>query len=163
MAFYGVFAGLLRAYKLDGTNYMVWKRKIMFLLTDENIDYVSEAGAPNEPTEDATDEEKQEYADELKQWTKDNKTARVYILGSMADSLAAEYESDKTACGIMVRLEQDFGEVSLVKVLSLVNKFMTSKMGDKTVNEHFSKLCVLAEELKTAVTRSRRKSKSWLF
>uniref|UniRef100_A0A453IVA5 CCHC-type domain-containing protein n=1 Tax=Aegilops tauschii subsp. strangulata TaxID=200361 RepID=A0A453IVA5_AEGTS len=100
--------------------------------------------------EDATDEEKQEYNDELKQWTKDNKTARVYILGSLTDSLAAEYESDRTACGIMLRLEQDFGEVSLVKVLSLVNKFLTSKMGDKTVNEHFNKLCVLAEELKTA-------------
>uniref|UniRef100_A0A8R7JZ37 CCHC-type domain-containing protein n=1 Tax=Triticum urartu TaxID=4572 RepID=A0A8R7JZ37_TRIUA len=122
----------------------------MFLLTAENIDYVSEIPAPNEPAEDATDEEKQEYNDELKQWTKDNKTARVYILGSMTDSLAAEYESDGTACGIMLRLEQDFGEVSLVKVLSLVNKFLTSKMGDKTVNEHFNKLCVLAEELKTA-------------
>ncbi|XP_020188850.1 uncharacterized protein [Aegilops tauschii subsp. strangulata] len=126
------------------------KGKIMFLLTAEIIDYVSENPAPNEPAEDATDEEKQEYNDELKQWTKDNKTARVYILGSLTDSLAAEYESDRTACGIMLRLEQDFGEVSLVKVLSLVNKFLTSKMGDKTVNEHFNKLCVLAEELKTA-------------
>ncbi|XP_044450197.1 uncharacterized protein [Triticum aestivum] len=150
MASNGVFAELLRAYKLDGTNYTVWKRKIMFLLTAENIDYVSETSAPNEPAEDATDEEKQEYNDELKQWTKDNKTARVYILGSMTDSLAAEYESDRTACGIMLRLEQDFGEVSLVKVLSLVNKFLTSEMGDKTANEHFNKLCVLAEELKTA-------------
>ena len=81
---------------------------------------------------------------------KDNKNARVYILGSMSDSLAAEYESESMACVIMTRLDQDFGEVSLMKVLSLVNKFLTAKMGDKSVNEHMNKLSVLAEELKTA-------------
>ena len=51
------------------------------------------------------------------------------MLGSMSDSLAAEYETEDTACGIMLRLEQDFGEVSLMKVLSHVNRFLNSKMG----------------------------------
>lgn len=73
-----------------------------------------------------------------------------FMLGSMADSLAAEYESEDTAFGIMQRLEQDFGEISLMKVLGLVNKILTSNMGDKSVNEHLNKLIVLAEELKNA-------------
>jgi hypothetical protein len=46
--------------------------------------------------------------------------------------------------------EQDFGEVSLMKVLGLVNMFINSKMGDKSVNEHLNKLVVLADELKSA-------------
>jgi Fe-S cluster assembly scaffold protein SufB len=150
MASNAVFAELMRAYKLDGNNFTVWRRKLLYLLTSENIDYIVEMAEPNHPAEDATDEEKQEYEDELKQYKKDNKTARVFMLGSMADSLAAEYESEDTAYGIMQRLEQDIGEVSLMKVLGLVNMFINSKMGDKSVNEHLNKLVVLAEELKSA-------------
>ena len=51
----------------------------------------------------------------------------------------------------MRRLKEDFGEVPLIKVLSLLNRFLTSKMADNTsVNEHLNKLCVLNEELKNA-------------
>src|SRR3954467_12488963 len=51
----------------------------------------------------------------------------------------------------MRQLEEDFGEVSLIKVLSLLNRFLTAKMTDNTpVNEHLNKLCVLNEELKNA-------------
>lgn len=65
MASNSVFAELLRNYKLDGTNYTVWKRKMMFLLTAENIEYVISTADPNEPADDASDEEKDNYAEEL--------------------------------------------------------------------------------------------------
>lgn len=85
----------------------------------------------------------------MKEWTKDNKKARVFMLGSMSDSLAGEYDSEKNACRIMRRLEEDFGEFSLIKVLSLVNKFFTAKMSDiNSVNEHINRLSVFSEELK---------------
>ena len=137
MASNSVFAELLRNYKLDGTNFTVWKRKMMFLLTAENIEYVISTAEPNKPADDASDEEKDNYAEELKEWNKDNKKARIFILGSMSDSLAGEYETEVAAHRIMRRLEEDFGEVSLIKVLSLLNRFLTSKMADTTsVNEH---------------------------
>lgn len=67
----------------------------------------------------------------------------------MSDSLVGGYETEVAAHRIMSRLEEDFGEVSLIKVLSLMNRFLTSKMADNTfVNEHLNKLCVLNEELK---------------
>ncbi|WVZ89020.1 hypothetical protein U9M48_035482 [Paspalum notatum var. saurae] len=51
----------------------------------------------------------------------------------------------------MGRLEKDFGDVSLVKVHSLVNRFLSTKMCEGNfVNEHINKLYVLAEELKIA-------------
>ena len=82
---------------------------------------------------------------------KDNKRARIFILGSMTDSLAAEYEGEQIARKIMGKLEKDFGDVSLVKVLSLVNRFLSTKMNEGTsVMEHINKLSVLAEELKVA-------------
>ena len=56
MASNSVFAELLRNYKLDGTNFTVWKRKMMFLLTAENIEYVNSTADPNEPADDASDE-----------------------------------------------------------------------------------------------------------
>ena len=41
--------------------------------------------------------------------------------------------------------------MSLVKVLSLVNHFLSTKMNEgASVNEHINKLTVLAEELKIA-------------
>lgn len=151
MASNSVFAELLRSYKLDGSNYTIWKRKITFLLTAENIDYITMTPEPNEPSVDASEEERDNYEEEMKEWTTDNKKARVYILGSMSDSLATEYESEKASYRIMTRLEEDFGEVSLIKVLSLFNKFLTVKMTDSvSVNEHLNKLSVLNEELRIA-------------
>lgn len=46
----------------------------------------------------------------------------------MTVSLAGEHETENLACIIMRKTEEDFGEVSLIKVLSLVNRFLTSKM-----------------------------------
>uniref|UniRef100_A0ACD5YBF3 Uncharacterized protein n=1 Tax=Avena sativa TaxID=4498 RepID=A0ACD5YBF3_AVESA len=152
MASNSVFAELLKSSnKLDGSNFTVWKRKIMFLLTAENIEYVVMTSAPTKPAADASDDEKGNYAEELGAWTKDNKKARIFILGSMTDSLAGEYESETSASKIFRRPEQDFGEVSLIKVLSLLNRFLSSKMGENTsINEHLNKLSVLVEDLKNA-------------
>src|SRR6185312_1413223 len=84
-------------------------------------------------------------------WAMDNKRARIFIVGSMTDSLAAEYEGEQIAKKIMGKVEKDFGDVSLVKVLGLVNRFISTKMSEGgSVNEHINKLSVLAEELKIA-------------
>uniref|UniRef100_A0A0A9DNL4 Retrovirus-related Pol polyprotein from transposon TNT 1-94 n=1 Tax=Arundo donax TaxID=35708 RepID=A0A0A9DNL4_ARUDO len=131
--------------------FMVWKRKIMFLLSAENIDYVIDQSEPEKPSNNATAEEKSNYSIEHESWAKDNKRARIFILGSMIDALAAEYEGERIAGNIMSNLKKDFGDVSLIKVLSLVNRFLSTKMNEgASVNEHINKLSVLAEELKNA-------------
>ena len=58
------------------------------------------------------------------------------MLGSMTDSLAGEYEPEESARKIMRRLEKDFGEVSLIKVLSLVNQFLTAEMTEPQLLVH---------------------------
>ena len=151
MASNSIFSELIRGYKLDGPNFTVWKRKIMYLLTAENIDYVIDVPKSKKPNNDASNEEKGSYLLEYEAWAKDNKRAHIFILGSMTDSLAAEYEGEQIARKIMGKLEKDFGDVSLVKVLSLVNRFLSTKMNEgASVNEHINKLSVLAEELKIA-------------
>ena len=134
MASNSVFSELLRTCKLDGSNFTVWKQKIMYLLhevpvqslpltrgphgtwahmsaavtaravtawelrpyllTAENIDYVIDVPEPEKPNNDASNEEKRSYLLEYEAWAKDNKRARIFILGSMTDSLAAEYEGE---------------------------------------------------------------------
>ena len=151
MASNSVFSELIRGYKLDGPNFTVWKRKIMYLLTAENIDYVIDVPKSKKPNNDASNEEKRSYLLEHEAWTKDNKRARIFMLGSMTDSLVAEYESEQIARKIMGKLEKDFGDVSLVKVLNLVNRFFSTKMNEGvSVNDHINKLSVLVEELKVA-------------
>ena len=151
MASNSVFSELIRGYKLDGPNFTVWKRKIMYLLTAENIDYVIDVPKSKKPNNDASNEEKRSYLLEHETCAKDNKRAHIFMLGSMTDSLVAEYESEQIARKIMGKLEKDFGDVSLVKVLSLVNHFLSTKMNEgASVNEHINKLSVLAEELKIA-------------
>jgi hypothetical protein len=91
----------------------------MYLLTVENIDYVIDVPEPEKPKDDATNEENKDYLIEYESWAKDNKRARIFMLGSMTNSLAAEYESEQVARKILGKLEKDFCDVSLVKVLSL--------------------------------------------
>ena len=66
----------------------------MYLLTAENIDYVIDVPEPEKPNNDASNEEKGSYLLEYEAWAKDNKRARIFILGSMTDFLAAEYEGE---------------------------------------------------------------------
>jgi hypothetical protein len=80
MASNSVFSELLRTYKLDGSNFTVWKRKINYLLTAENIDYVIDLHEPKEPGEDASTEEKANYMQEYESWSRDNKRARIFML-----------------------------------------------------------------------------------
>ena len=49
MAFNSVFSELVRGCKLDGSNFTVWKRKIIYLLTAENIDYAIDVPEPKKP------------------------------------------------------------------------------------------------------------------
>ena len=49
MASNSVFSELVRGCKLDGSNFTVWKRKIMYLLTAENIDYAIDVPEPKKP------------------------------------------------------------------------------------------------------------------
>jgi hypothetical protein len=103
------------------------------------------------PEIDTSPEEKANYMQEYETRSRDNKRAHIFMLGSMTGSLAAEYEGEKNAQKIMSRLEKDFGDISLVKVFSLVNRFLSMKMSeDNSANEHINKLSVLAEELKIA-------------
>ena len=67
MASNSVFVELLRSCKLDGSNFTVWKRKIMFLLTAENIDYIISQSKPTRPSEEVEDEEKENYREEITQ------------------------------------------------------------------------------------------------
>lgn len=69
----------------------------MYLLTAENIDYVIDVPEPEKPNNDASNEKKGSYLLEYETWAKDNKRARIFMLGSMTDSLAAEYESEQIA------------------------------------------------------------------
>ncbi|KAG2606129.1 hypothetical protein PVAP13_4NG148300 [Panicum virgatum] len=68
MASNSVFSELLRGCKLDGSNFSVWKRKIMYLLTAENIDYVIDIPEPEKPNNDASNEEKGSYLLEYEAW-----------------------------------------------------------------------------------------------
>ena len=71
MASNSIFSELIRGYKLDGPNFTVWKRKIMYLLTAENIDYVIDVPEPEKPNNDASNEEKGSYLLEYEALAKD--------------------------------------------------------------------------------------------
>ena len=69
-------------------------------------------------------EEKKSYTVKYITWIKDNKNAQIFMLGSIINSLAVEYEGQQTARKVMENLEKDFGDVSLIKVFSLVSRFL---------------------------------------
>lgn len=74
---------------------------------------------------------------EHENWRKTNKRARIFILAPMTNALAIEYEGEQIARNIMSNREKDTGDVSLIKVLSLVNHFLSTKVNEgASINEH---------------------------
>ena len=72
-------ATILNPNKLNGDNYVDWKRNLHIVLTAEKIGYVLTDPYHNAPLEDASDEDKKAY----EAWKAHDEYAKCIILASM--------------------------------------------------------------------------------
>lgn len=103
---------------LDGTNYKRWSQKILIAFEQIEIDYVLTTNPPTSTptttpstTPQITFDDNQSKVDEEKilKFTKDNKTARGYMLSHMSDPLFDLFYIEKSAKTIWEALEKKYG------------------------------------------------------
>jgi len=83
MASFSLLVTILNQNKLNGSNYVDWKRKLDIVLTAEEHKFVFYEPCPNLPSLDTPLEEKQRYD----HWQKSNEMAKRYILTFISNVL----------------------------------------------------------------------------
>ncbi|WMV13414.1 hypothetical protein MTR67_006799 [Solanum verrucosum] len=112
MSHFNPLSSILNQNKLEGPNYVDWKRNLDIVLTSEGYKFVLVEECPIKSA-DPTDEEVQAYD----KWVKADEMARCYILASMANNRAAKQTAMKA------RLTTKMAKGSSVRehVLKLMN------------------------------------------
>ena len=90
---------ILGEHKLEGPNYVDWKRNLDIVLTAEEYKFVLYEPCPELPAEGATEQQLQDH----KKWVKADEMARCYILASMLSVLQHQHQNTSTTYDIMIR------------------------------------------------------------
>ena len=80
-------SAILNQNKLNGQNYVDWKRNLDIVLTAEGYKYVLTTPKPSELTPDSSDEDKEKF----EKWVKANNMAKCYILASVSNILQHQH------------------------------------------------------------------------
>ena len=115
---------ILKENKLEGPNYVDWKRNLDIVLIADDYKFVLETDCPAKPADNASAEDKAVY----NKWIKANEMAKCYILASMSNVLQHQHHSYESAYEIMENLRsllrtQSRSARSLA-IRSLMNKTM---------------------------------------
>ena len=79
---------ILNQNKLNGQNYVDWKRNLDIVLTAEGYKFILNTTKPQEPDSEAT----QEVKDQYEKWVKANNMAKYYILTSISNILQHQHQ-----------------------------------------------------------------------
>nr|XP_009762065.1 PREDICTED: uncharacterized protein LOC104214131 [Nicotiana sylvestris] len=97
---------ILNQNKLEGPNYVDWKKNLDIVLTAKGYKFVITEEFPEKPDEDATDDQVKAYD----KWVKTYEMVRYYILASMANVLQHQHKSMGCAYDMLESLKEMFGE-----------------------------------------------------
>ncbi|KAB1216080.1 hypothetical protein CJ030_MR4G026974 [Morella rubra] len=110
--------------KLNGQNFIDWKRNLLIVLTAEKIAYVLTKDEPKLALSDATEEENVSYD----KWHEDDELAKCYILASMTNMLQKQCENLVNAKDMITSLQEMFGEHSKSARQQIMKLLMTTKL-----------------------------------
>ena len=137
-------AVILKENKLDGTNYIDWKRNMDIVLTAEDYNFVLIDLCSPEPHEGATEQEAKLY----EKWVKADEMSRCYILASMSNILQHQHQSMPIAYDMMMNLKEMFGDQTCSARQKAMKNLMNTTMVETTpVRDHVLKMIGLLNEL----------------
>ncbi|KAH0657751.1 hypothetical protein KY289_026499 [Solanum tuberosum] len=143
MSHFNPLSSILNQNKLEGPNYVDWKRNLDIVLTSEGYKFVLVEECPIKSA-DPTDEEVQAYD----KWVKADEMARCYILASMANVLQHQHQSMTSAYDMLASLKEMFGEQNRAAKQTAMKALLTTKMAEgSSVREHVLKLMNYLNEL----------------
>ena len=137
-------ASIMSNNRLDGTNYVSWKRNLNIVLTCESIIWVTLEPLHVEPTKSSTSEERADY----EAWRKDDEKARMYILAYLNEVLQSQHQSMSTSSVILLSLQEIFGVHSRSAKEMVIKQIMNTRMSKGTsMRDHMIKMIRLFNEL----------------
>ena len=135
---------ILKENKLDGTNYIDWKRNLDIVLTAEDYKFVFTYLCPPKPHEGATEQEANPY----EKWVKADEMSRCYILASMSNILQHQHQSMLTTYEMVMNLKEMFGDHTHSARQKAMKDLMNTTMAETTpVRDHVLKMIDLLNEL----------------
>ncbi|KAH0781727.1 hypothetical protein KY290_001325 [Solanum tuberosum] len=143
MSHFNHLSSILNQNKLEGPNYVDWKRNLDIVITSEGYKFVLVEECPIKSA-DPTDEEVQAYD----KWVKADEMARCYILASMENVLQYQHQSITFAYDMLASLKEMFGEQNRAAKQTAMKSLLTTKMAEgSSVREHVLKLMNYLNEL----------------
>lgn len=149
MASKNIIVDLNKGGKLDGDNYNIWRRKIVFLLHDDRMQEITHHVMPR--PEEGTTAQHRRNLEAYQEWIKKDRSARHMILSSMHNDLIGEFENHQFSHGMLEAVRQKFGVTSLAKLHALTMKFDTcQKKPNVTMKQHLRTMSSMIRELEAA-------------
>ena len=124
MPAFNPLASILSNNRLDGTNYVSWKRNLNIVLTCEGIIWVTLESLHVAPTKRSTPEERGDN----EAWRKDDEKARMYILASLNEVLQSQHQSMSTLSAMFLSLQEMFGVQSRSAKQMVMKQIMNTRM-----------------------------------
>ena len=130
-------AVILKENKIDGTNYIDWKRNLDIVLTDEGYKFVLIDLCPPKPHEVATEQEAKPY----EKWIKADEMSRCYILASMSNILQHQHQSMPITYDMMMYFKEIFGDQTRFARQKAMKDLMNTTMAETTlIRDHVLKM-----------------------
>ncbi|KAL6346158.1 hypothetical protein AAG906_027888 [Vitis piasezkii] len=128
MTSFNPLANILTQNKLEGPNYVDWKRNLDIFLLEEYKFVLNEVCSPK--------------------WVKADEMARCYILASMSNVLQHQHQKMDTAYDILENLKEMFGDQTSAARQNALREILTSKMEEGTqVRTHVLKMMSLLNDM----------------
>ena len=136
MTSFNPLATILSQKPLDGNNYDLWKTNLFIVLDFERIKFITTTPKPQEPTANASEETKKQFAD----WQLANTTARCYILASVAEHLRKQINDLESVLEIIQTLDGMFAKSSSTARQAAIGALMNTRMTGGNVRDHCLKM-----------------------
>ncbi|KAH0696012.1 hypothetical protein KY289_013494 [Solanum tuberosum] len=143
MASFTHLTSILNQNKLEGLNYVDWKRNLDIVLIAEGYKYVLVEECPEKP-ENAPDDQVSAYD----KWVKADEMAKCYILASIANVLQHQHQSISSAFDMLKSLKEIFGEQNRASKQTSMKAVLNTKMSEgSSVRENVLKMLSLLNKL----------------
>ena len=136
MASFNPLATILSQKPLDDNNYDLWKTNLFIVIDFERIKFITTTLKLQEPTANASDETKKQFAD----WQRANTTARCYILASVAEHLRKQINDLESVLEIIQTLDGMFAKSSSTARQAAIGALMNTRMTGGNVRDHCLKM-----------------------
>ncbi|XP_019246338.1 PREDICTED: uncharacterized protein LOC109225989 [Nicotiana attenuata] len=143
MSSFNPLTSILNQNKLEGRNYVDWKRNLDIVLTAEGYKFVIIEECPEKP-ENATDDLVKAYD----KWVEADEMARCYILASMEKVLEHQHQSMGSAYDMLKWIKEIFGEQNCAAKQTAMEALLNTKMAEgSSARDHVLKMTGLLNEL----------------